>query len=334
MVDSRPLLSICIPTYNRAALLRSSVESVLSDIDGLNVELVISNNSSTDDTDTVMQRFAGCSQLRYSKNAENIGACLNFGLLTTQLARGRFAWVLGDDDLIVHGAARRIIETIETHPQIDYIFANHTYKHITERYQQPDIQSNCITDVGFLVCFDNENYILDTWEKSLLRSDVAAAQTSIVCHIAKVELWKARPFRGTIGHEFRNFEETFPHLAILTPSLIGRPIFYHGQPLSIQYIGAQEWFNEHWSRILFTHVLEFSDRLERAGIDPCIVRHYRKLVFSRNSEFSLVVSSQKSQSAKAKFLLSFLSKYGTNVDCRKLIASLLSRKLRKVLLHR
>ena len=53
----KPLLSICIPTYNRAELLRSALLSLVPQVkeSGGEVELVVSDNCSTDDTRRVVE---------------------------------------------------------------------------------------------------------------------------------------------------------------------------------------------------------------------------------------------------------------------------------------
>lgn len=71
-----PLLSLCIPTYNRGAIVCENVERLLAlpSFDD-EVELVISDNASTDNTQTAVEalcRKYPDKQIRYSRNAENI----------------------------------------------------------------------------------------------------------------------------------------------------------------------------------------------------------------------------------------------------------------------
>lgn len=55
MQESLPLLSICIPTYNRSTYLRESIESIIhqSEFISGDVEIVISDNASTDNTENI-----------------------------------------------------------------------------------------------------------------------------------------------------------------------------------------------------------------------------------------------------------------------------------------
>lgn len=74
METRHPLLSICIPTYNRSSKLKECIESII-DCEGFdeNVEIVISDNASSDDTEIISQTFAKeFYNIKYFKNDENI----------------------------------------------------------------------------------------------------------------------------------------------------------------------------------------------------------------------------------------------------------------------
>lgn len=71
----RPLLSICIPTFNRIEYLVKSVESIISSegFNKENVEIVISDNASTDETQEIMLDYSKrYSNIKYYRNEENI----------------------------------------------------------------------------------------------------------------------------------------------------------------------------------------------------------------------------------------------------------------------
>ena len=70
-----PLVSICIPTYNRAAILRNSLETLLCQPEFLSkkVEIVISDNASTDNTKEVCESLVSeYENFKYFRNEENI----------------------------------------------------------------------------------------------------------------------------------------------------------------------------------------------------------------------------------------------------------------------
>src|SRR5215210_40594 len=99
---SSPLLSICIPTYNRAELLRSALHSVVRQAAriGAEVEVVVADNCSTDNTTDVVEWARQFGEIRYYRNQDNFGVNYNILQLVNSLAKGEFCWLLGDDDLV------------------------------------------------------------------------------------------------------------------------------------------------------------------------------------------------------------------------------------------
>lgn len=112
--DSKPLLTIAIPTYNRARYLRELL-SVLYDqlIDEPRVELIVSDNASPDETPALVEEFQKRGlRIRSIRNETNIGADANF-LQCFEQARGKYFWLFGDDDLIVPGGVGKILSLLE-----------------------------------------------------------------------------------------------------------------------------------------------------------------------------------------------------------------------------
>lgn len=75
MKPKKPLLSICIPTYNRCEYLKKSIETIISqkEFSDEDVEIVISDNCSTDDTEIVCKKYAEqYENIKYFKNQENV----------------------------------------------------------------------------------------------------------------------------------------------------------------------------------------------------------------------------------------------------------------------
>ncbi len=117
------LISFCIPTYNRAKYLRRTLESMLSQV-GPDVELVISDNGSTDDTHALVRRYQQIfPHLLYVRNGANLGYDLNL-LRCLKLARAEYVWFFGSDDLLNEGAVetvRRRIREARTRPALVYL---------------------------------------------------------------------------------------------------------------------------------------------------------------------------------------------------------------------
>jgi abequosyltransferase len=116
------LLSICMPTLNRASYIGQTLDSILPQL-GENMEVVIVDGGSGDGTaEVVSQRSALCPRIRYqvtSHIAEGIPKPSNAGYdhdcdLSVQLAQGEYCWLLPDDDLLVPDALERVSKYLET----------------------------------------------------------------------------------------------------------------------------------------------------------------------------------------------------------------------------
>lgn len=100
MDDKKCLVSICIPTYNRASYLQKCLDSLVGQPEFLNedVEIVISDNASTDNTMTIVHNYQKrYKNIQYYKNSKNCG----FQNLGLAIARGNGCLrKLGNDTLI------------------------------------------------------------------------------------------------------------------------------------------------------------------------------------------------------------------------------------------
>lgn len=112
----KPLLTIAIPTYNRSRYLRELLSALHDQVVGESrVELIVSDNASPDDTPCVVGEFQERGlPVRYLRNVENIGADGNF-LQCFEEARGKYFWLFGDDDILLPGALRPLVERLAAH---------------------------------------------------------------------------------------------------------------------------------------------------------------------------------------------------------------------------
>lgn len=114
-------LSICIPTYNRAALLKEALESIISQATD-QIEIVVSDNASTDNTKEIIEEFQKrFSQIQYFCWGDNQGADKNY-IKVIELAKGEYCWWLGSDDALMDGAIDVMLATVSR--GYDFIFAN------------------------------------------------------------------------------------------------------------------------------------------------------------------------------------------------------------------
>ncbi|BBZ40949.1 glycosyltransferase family A protein [Mycobacterium conspicuum] len=118
------MLSICVPTFNRARYLDCLLQDLAAHIGelGFSYELLIGDNASEDDTADVVHKYEDQLAIRYVRRAENVGAYQNLSRLF-EAAQGRYVLYVADDDLIIPGVLGRYIAYLEAHPDVGAVFA-------------------------------------------------------------------------------------------------------------------------------------------------------------------------------------------------------------------
>jgi glycosyltransferase involved in cell wall biosynthesis len=110
-----PLLTIAIPTYNRAADLQACLARLAGQPGvGSDVELLVSDNCSTDNTPAVVKAWQNKGvSITYLRNVQNIGPDNNF-VQCYAAAKGKYFWLLGDDDMVLDGAVERVTSLLRS----------------------------------------------------------------------------------------------------------------------------------------------------------------------------------------------------------------------------
>ena len=109
------ILSLCYPTYNRGWCIQEQInrllkcpKEVLDDI-----EIIISDNCSDDNTKEIVESAISkgfiCS---YYRNETNLGMDGNF-VSCFRKAKGKYVWLLGDDDYLYPDALEEIVELLK-----------------------------------------------------------------------------------------------------------------------------------------------------------------------------------------------------------------------------
>ena len=95
--DERPLVSIGLPVFNGAGRIAVTIEGLLAQTHQ-NFELIISDNCSTDETEKICRNYAAQDRrIKYFRQAQNIGATLNFKFVLEQAKGKYFFWAACDD---------------------------------------------------------------------------------------------------------------------------------------------------------------------------------------------------------------------------------------------
>jgi glycosyltransferase involved in cell wall biosynthesis len=120
-MDKSPLVSIILPTFNRADLLPKSLESALFQ-DYTNWELIVWDDGSTDDTKTIVCAYGDKRVRYYHEENRGMSYALNAGI---QNACGEYIAFLDDDDQWTQGKLLKQLEVLLSHDQVDLVFGNY-----------------------------------------------------------------------------------------------------------------------------------------------------------------------------------------------------------------
>jgi GT2 family glycosyltransferase len=125
-----PLVSVCIPAYNSENTLGETLEAVLAQ-DYPRLDIVVSDNQSTDRTKAIVQEYAGrgvryCTpgkRLEWEANLPSyIGAYSNASFVLSQ-GRGEYLCLFHSDDLYEPSLVRQQVEVMLAHPQVGAVFS-------------------------------------------------------------------------------------------------------------------------------------------------------------------------------------------------------------------
>lgn len=116
-MQQTPLVSVCIPTFNRADKLKRAVRHLLSS-SYPNLEIIISDNASSDHTESVCKDLAAAHpNIRYFRHPANRGPTPNFSFAREQAKGTYFLWH-GDDDYLGHDFIARCVDVLERDPSV------------------------------------------------------------------------------------------------------------------------------------------------------------------------------------------------------------------------
>lgn len=119
--QTKPLVTIVLPTRNRAELLPHALRSILGQTYE-NLELIIVDDCSSDDTARVVESFKD-TRIKYTKNATNVGLpnSLNIGF---SLSTGRYLTWTSDDNMYAETAIKKMANLLQAR-NCDFVYADY-----------------------------------------------------------------------------------------------------------------------------------------------------------------------------------------------------------------
>jgi glycosyltransferase involved in cell wall biosynthesis len=122
MSSAPGLVSVVIPTYNRAGLVRQAVESALAQTHA-GVQIIVVDDGSTDSTLAALEPLRNDITYVFQENRGR-SAARNAGFA---LAKGEFLVFLDSDDLLPPQALENQLRFLRDHPAVDIMFGDASF---------------------------------------------------------------------------------------------------------------------------------------------------------------------------------------------------------------
>lgn len=240
-------VSVCIPTYNRAAHLANCLQSIVSAASRTTTDfqVCVSDNCSTDETEDVVRRAQVSIDIKYHKNASNLGIPRNF-LNAVQMADGEFVWLIGDDDLLLPHTLEDLSRLIAEYPDVDFFYVNSF--HLTTQYvfsfSQPFSTSNLPRDMTPFSSWPDSGELrfIDLINPEISFDFLGGMYLSVFRRRKWLEnVDVLDPSALSDSRVFSHFDNTFPHVKIFARAFARSKAYFHAPPLSVCLTGAREW---------------------------------------------------------------------------------------------
>ncbi len=270
---TRIFLTFGIPTLNGEKHIAQTIDSVLNVLIGKqinNIEILVSDNCSTDRTGEIVQGYAKKhpQYVRYVRNNQNIGYDNNLNSVISN-SHGEFVWFLGDDDYLVPDAPHIIINKI-------YSFEQHHPDVLVAPVQYYDIRSDIYLE-GRQVekdrCYSNgEDFIRENlW--------ATAPMSSLIVRKSAWSAVKLEEFCGT----------QWSHVGAVIKLAKHSTIILLSSPKVVVRTGNPRWCSNFGNQLLsgMTH-LNVMSSIVKEGYAPDIFENYVESRFLTN--FVAIVS--------------------------------------------
>lgn len=211
------LLSVCIPTYNRAETLKGCLERLVPQAKAYNIPIYISDNASTDHTPQIVAQFQSVyPNIHYSRNVKNLGD-VNLMFLMS-MPGSRYVWLMGDRIRLINGAMDSMIKIL-TGNEYDLVVMN----------------SYARFPAGMVKDLPNTKVYSD---HSKLLSDLGWWMTFLGATVWNRDVAVNGEFAKYTGTEFVQIGVMFDYLAKKTPKVLWEP------RCLIYAVGRSQWMKD------------------------------------------------------------------------------------------
>jgi glycosyltransferase involved in cell wall biosynthesis len=225
---SNPILTIAIPTFNRGIWLDKSLDILQQELNMVSqqVEVIISNNASTDNTNLVISKHNTGNLFTFFEQESNIGAVKNITFLTEQ-AKGKYLWILGDDDFIYKGFLLCLLEILNGNSDCSLLFIEMAIWYPSISISDKHILEASIKDF-YKTDYTIKKIKYEKHNKAAIIAEPSRGYFNAIGNIIllKKDYLKAFKIGASAGPEFTSIESTFPHAYYIALNLLDKPCIH------------------------------------------------------------------------------------------------------------
>jgi glycosyltransferase involved in cell wall biosynthesis len=172
------LLTIAIPTYNRAELLDKQLAWLAQAITGFEseCEILVSDNCSEDNTQEIIKKWHDClpeTTFHIHKNSENLGVMRNIAYCL-EAATSRYVWTISDDDRIEDEAIAYLINTLKLSANLSLLILNFSCRH------------EVTGEILYQRCYEIENEVVESDGKAIFERCIQENRSGVQLMSAQV----------------------------------------------------------------------------------------------------------------------------------------------------
>ena len=245
------ILSICIPTYNRLDNLDNCLNSILissKNVNNFDFEVCVSDNFSDDNPQKIINKYKNNLNIKFNRNNKNQGFALN-AIKTVELSSAKYAWLIGNDDLILPNTLCDLKKLFTENNDVDYFFINSFLldtkylKKFSHPFHTSNLQEEKMRKLSKVIESKKVNFweIIDpkvSWEFLI----------GIFLSVFNRKLWleglkciHRKNIEDT--RVWSNFDNTCLNAKIISTMFHDKKSFICAKPLSVNLIGVREWGN-------------------------------------------------------------------------------------------
>lgn len=290
-------LSVAIPTYNGARYISEALDSIVFQLNEVSekIEIVISDNASTDTTPQIIKEYQNKypGLIYYYRNEENFGADKNIDLAVKR-SKGEYVWLFSDDDIILDGGIKKVLNVLSSHPGLSAVFVNW----VTTSY---DLKQRIKTNLLFYndtFCQTANEFLATVKLKSIFLS----------ANVVNRSLWEKVDNFKYIGTNWLQY-------ATLLSLIIGQKSYCIAQPYVLYRMNNSRWDKTGEVSFLNTiNMMEILYKLPDLGYNPKTIKKVINVILShlprgicsaKKNKASVTYTIMKKMITQFKFYPSF-----------------------------